>query len=419
MKSNKTKKVKFINKKTMIASIDIGKNLHYGYFRAADGHELKAFSFYNTKKSFHRFWHKICQFKQQYQLQEIVIGFESTGPYAEPLYHYFKNKPVRLVQINPMHSKRVKELTGNSPNKTDRKDPRVIADIISLGHALTLVVPEGAAAHLRRLTQGRERALKARTAMLNQLQHLIFVIFPEFLSVMKNISTKTAAYLLKDHACPERIVELGLDDLTQVMKKISRGRLGRQRAEQLFEAAKNSVGIGEGKASILLEIAHLNAMIANEDRFITSLEKQMRCYLEQIPYSASLLSIKGLGVVTVAGLIGEVGDFKKFDTHAEIMKLAGFDLFEVSSGQHQGQRHISKRGRALMRKLLFFASINTVRSQGIMHARYHQMLDRGMLKMKALIAISRTLLRLIFALARDNTIYIENYDPTHKYKLAA
>ena len=99
--------------------------------------------------------------------------------------------------------------------------------------------------------------------------------------------------------------------------------------------------------------------------------------------------------------------------------MAGFDLFEVSSGQHQGQRHISKRGRALMRKLMFFASINTVRSQGIMHARYHQMLDRGMPKMKALIAISRNLLRLIFALARDNTMYIENYDPTHKYKLAA
>ena len=419
MKSSKPKKVKFINKKTMIASIDIGKNLHYGYFRAADGHELKAFSFYNTKKSFHQFWHKICQFKQQYQLQEIIIGFESTGPYAEPLCHYLKKKPVKLVQINPMHSKRVKELAGNSPNKTDRKDPRVIADIISLGHALTVVVPEGAAAHLRRLTQGRERALKARTAMLNQLQHLIFVIFPEFLNVMKNISTKTAAYLLKDHASPESIVELGLDDLNQVMRRVSRGKLGCQRAEELFEAAKNSIGISGGKESILLEIAHLNAMIANEDRFIASLEKQMACYLEQIPYSESLLSIKGLGVVTVAGLIGEVGDFEKFDTHSEIMKLAGFDLFEVSSGQHQGQRHISKRGRSLMRKLLFFAAINTVRSQGIMHTRYHQMLDRGMLKMKALIAISRTLLRLIFALARDNTMYIENYDPTHKYKLAA
>ena len=145
------------------------------------------------------------------------------------------------------------------------------------GHALTLVVPEGAAAHLRRLTQGRERALKARTAMLNQLQHLIFVIFPEFLSIMNNISTKTAAYLLNHHAVPESIVELGLENLTQVMKKVSRGRLGRQRAEQLFEAAKNSVGIGEGKQSILLEIEHLNAMIANEDRFYRKSGKNRCC----------------------------------------------------------------------------------------------------------------------------------------------
>ena len=52
MKSSKTKKVKFINKKTMIASVDIGKNLHYGYFRAADGHELKAIFFLQYQEKF-------------------------------------------------------------------------------------------------------------------------------------------------------------------------------------------------------------------------------------------------------------------------------------------------------------------------------------------------------------------------------
>ena len=41
--------------------------------------------------------------------------------------------------------------------------------------------------------------------------------------------------------------------------------------------------------------------------------------------------------------------------------LAGLDLFEVSSGKHKGERHISKRGRPLMRKLLFYAAINVVR----------------------------------------------------------
>jgi transposase len=419
MKPNKSKKVKVINEKTMIAALDIGKTAHYAYFRAPNGKDIKPFPFYNFRKSFNEFWTKLCQFKREHKLEDIVVGFESSGPYAEPLFHYLRKKPVKLVQINPMHSKRVKELTGNSPNKTDKKDPRVIADVISLGHALTLVVPEGPAAQLRRLTQARERALKRRTAATNQLQDLIFVIFPEFLAIMKKISTKTALYLIKRYPTPESIVVLGLESLAEVVKKVSRGKLGRQRAEKLFNAAQGSIGVSEGKRSILLEVEYLIFQIEADNRFVVSLEKQMGDYLEEIPYSHNLLSIKGIGRVTVAGLIGEVGDFKKFNTISEIMKLAGLDLFEVSSGKHKGQRRISKRGRSLMRKLLFFAAINAVKSNGIMHEPYQQMLARGMPKMKALVAISRKLLGLIFALARDNTVYVENYGNIHYFKLAA
>jgi transposase len=65
----------------------------------------------------------------------------------------------------------------------------------------------------------------------------------------------------------------------------------------------------EGKESIVLEIRQLVATIGRTEAFIDELEKQMGRYLEQIPYSRSILSIKGLGVVTVAGLIGEVGDW--------------------------------------------------------------------------------------------------------------
>jgi uncharacterized membrane protein YbjE (DUF340 family) len=73
----------------------------------------------------------------------------------------------------------------------------------------------------------------------------------------------------------------------------------------------------------------------------------------------------------------------------------------------------------MMRKLLFFAAINMVKSNGIMHKKYKQMLDRGMLKMKALIAIARKILGLIFAIVRNSTMYIENYTKQNHYKLAA
>ena len=145
MKITKTKKHQTVNEKTLIVAVDIGKTVHYGYFRGPHGHDIKPFPFRNTQKHFKDFWDKIVRYKTENKLEDIVIGFESTGSYAEPLAHYLAQKPARLVQINPMHTKRIKELTGNSPNKTDRKDPRVIADIIALGHALTVVIPEGSA----------------------------------------------------------------------------------------------------------------------------------------------------------------------------------------------------------------------------------------------------------------------------------
>ena len=115
----------------------------------------------------------------------------------------------------------------------------------------------------------------------------------------------------------------------------------------------------------------------------------------------------------MAGVIGETGGLERFSGQRAIIKLPGLNLYEISSGKHQGERHISKRGRSLLRKLLYFASLNTTIRGGIMHQKYQEMIGRGMKKIKALVAISRNLLRLMYALARDNRDYIHNYsDPS-------
>lgn len=420
MKSVKTKSVKKFNPKSLIVTIDIGKGTHYGYFRAPDGTEVEPFEFYTTRNSFDKFYRKMQHFADNQQLEEITVGFESTGPYGEPLFHYLKDKPVKLVQINPMHTKRVKELTGNSPNKTDRKDPRVIADVIALGHVLTLVVPQQAAAELRRLSHGRQRSIKKRAAAKNQLNDLVYILFPEFTNIFKDITCKSALYLLENHPLPENIAAVEPQRLTSMLKKISRGRINADKVGQLLAAAHGSVGLKQGRDAICLEIRQLIDEICVHDNFIAQFEEQMHQGLKQIPYSGSMLSIKGISVVTVAGLIGEVGDFRQFKTISEITKLAGLDLYEISSGKRQkGRRRISKRGRPLMRKLLFFAAINTIRAGGIMHDTYQKMLKRGMKKIKALIAISRKLLAIIFALVRDNSVYVDNYRRKHEFKMAA
>lgn len=409
MKGLRAKRVTMVREGTLIATVDIGATSNTGYCTTMDGRDTKPFRFDNKKEGFEKFWNMIVVSKNRFGCHEVLVGYESTGPYAEPLVHYIASKPVKIVQVNPMHTKKMKEVNDNSPLKTDDKDPRVIADIIRLGRALTIVVPEGDSANLRRLNNARERHVCEQTALLNQLQQLVFIIFPEFKTVLKNMKGKTAQYILNRYTSPERIGTLSKETLGEEMRKRSRGRFGIRDAESLIALARETVGIKEGLAGLFMDIRHILTQLEGEARFISEIETEMGSTLERIPCSGKLLSIKGLGIVSVAGLIGEVGDFSKFSTQSEIMKLAGLDLYEISSGRRRGQRRISKRGRSLIRKILFYAAIQMIRKNGIMYDYYTRLTGRGMERMRALVAVSRKLLRIIHAILRDNRDYVGGY----------
>ena len=409
MRGIRGKKITMVKEGTLIATVDIGMTTNTGYCTTTDGGDIKVFKFGNTKEGFEKFWHMVVAAKNRFKCTEVIVGYESTGPYAEPLVQYLMDKPVSIVQVNPMHTKRLKEVNDNSPGKTDDKDPRVIADIIRLGRSLSVVVPEGDAAYLRRLNNARERHVGERTALLNQIQQLVFLIFPEFKTVIQQLMGKTVRFILKNYTTPEKIGALDKNVFGEEMRKRSMGKLGIKDAELLINAAQQTVGIKEGVAGIVLDLQHIIAQLDVVDSFKTEIEAEMAVTLGRLPCSARLLSIKGLGVVSVAGLIGEVGDFSKFRTQSEIMKLAGLDLYEISSGKRKGEKRISKRGRSLIRKILYFAAIQTIRKNGIMHEYYESLIGRGMLKLRALVAVMRKLLGVIHAIVRDDRDYVGEY----------
>jgi transposase len=410
MRDMRGKKSRMIKEGTLIVTVDIGMASNTGYCTTTDGRDIKPIRFDNSKEGFERFLHMIVTSKNRFGCSEVMVGYESTGPYAEPLTQYLRDKPVTIVQVNPLHTKRIKEVNDNSPLKTDDKDPRVIADVLRLGHALSVVVPEGDAAYLRRLNSVRERHVGERTALLNQLQQLVFLIFPEFKMVFNDVTIKTARHILKSYTTPERIGTLNKDELGEEIRKRSMGKFGVQQAKLLIDLARVTVGIKEGVTGIVLDIQHILAQLEALHGFVQEVEAEMAKTLEQIPCSARILSMKGLGVVTVAGLIGEVGDFSKFRTQAEIMKLAGLDLYEISSGKRKGRRKISKRGRSLLRKILYNAAVATIRKNGIMCGYYASLIGRGMVRTSALIVIAKKLLRIIHAMVRDDRDYIPNYE---------
>lgn len=226
---------------------------------------------------------------------------------------------------------------------------------------------------------------------------------------IKHIKIKVARYILKRYTAPERIARLHNNKLGEEMRKKSSGKFGTRHADLLIKLARDTIGIKEGVAGVAMNIHHILMQLEATDGFIEVIESEMNVTLARISYSARVLSIKGLGAVSVARLIGEVGDFSKFRTQSEIMKLTGFDLYEIRSGKRKGQRRISKRGRSLLRKILYYAAISTIRKNGVMCEHFGRLIGRGMEKTPSLVVITKKLLRIIHAIVRDDRDCIRDH----------
>ena len=101
----------------------------------------------------------------------------------------------------------------------------MIGDVLRLGHALSVVVPEGDAAYLRRLNNARERHVGERTALLNQIQQLVFLIFPEYKKVFKDVTIKTPRHILEKLYHAGKDSRLNKDALGEEIRKRSMGQV--------------------------------------------------------------------------------------------------------------------------------------------------------------------------------------------------
>lgn len=353
-----------------------------------------------------------------YGLEKVVFGYESTGCYGDPLKLYMQQKGARLIQVNPMHTKRLKELSDNSPNKTDEKDPRVIADILMLGYGLTSVIPEGKIAELRELAQSRESRLEDINRVKNRMEAHLARYFPEFLHIM-GLKTKTSIYLLVNYPTAEDIAEKQLNKLNEEIYRISRARIKYSKVEKLHQAAIDSIGIKEAQQAYREEIKRQIEQLKVFEKQLAEIEQQIEIITDQLPEARILKSIKGIGLITAAYLLSEIVDFKSYKVEKEVEKFAGLNLFEISSGEHKGERRLSKRGRTLLRKALYIAVLNMINKNGIYYNDYQRYLKRGVKKVKAMVIIMKRLLRMVYAMVKKNETFIANYSGNANHKLAA
>lgn len=409
MNYTQNEKIMSITERTLVIGVDIAKDVQYA--RAFDyrGIELsKVKSFENTAEGFKIFENWIRSLAAENLKNDIVVGMEPTGHYWFNIGHFLKNIGIRLVLVNPFHVKRSKELDDNSQTKNDRKDPKTIAKLVIDGRYSEPYIPEGIYSDLRIAMGMRESLSKNLNMIKNKVTQWLDKYFPEFNDVFSDWEGKAALIALKEFPTPEKVLSTGVQQIVITWRKEVKRAVGIKRAVKLIEAARISIGLKEG---LRMAEKELIANLEQYDLYLSQyeqLEKEVEELALQVPGVKEMLTIKGVGIITAAGFIAEVGDITRFIHPSQIQKLAGFNLIESSSGKHKGKTTISKRGRSRLRALLFRVIMPLVAKNDefkMLHEHYTTRKENPLKKKQSLILLCCKLIRIIYTIVTKQVEY--------------
>lgn len=406
-------KVIAITTDTLVVGVDIAKNYQWARFVDFRGIEHdRALRFKNSKGGFETILAKIREICKKENFTKAVVGMEPTGHYWKAFANWLgKQDGIKVVLVNPYATKQAKELDDNSQTKSDKKDALTIAKLVKDGRYFELYLPHDIYAELRGLSTVRTGLNKRKNALKNTITAVMDEYFPEYVEVFRcPLSGKASRHLLKVCPFPKFILELGEDGVTEEIKKAVKRTVGRKKAIQMVEAAKESIGVDYGEEAARLKLRLMLEELELLEKQTEELEGQMADALHQTDYADFLLSIKGIGVVTLAACMGEFGDPSRFENPRQMSRMAGYNLVEDSSGKNKSGTKISKRGRKNLRSVLYQMALTMVATNDEMKQLYRYLKTREkapLKKMQALVVISKKILTLIHTLAKKK----ENYDP--------
>ena len=406
-------KINQVTENTLVVGMDIAKRIHYACFVDERGRVIeKAFAVHQSKEGFENLYKKILQTMKEAKKTEVIIGIEPTGHYWMNLAYFLDQYGIPLVMVNPMHVRRSKELDDNLPTKHDKKDALVIARLLKDGRFSYPRILKDIEAELRIGSTLRSKLTEDLASIKNRIIRWLDRYFPEFTQVFPNFG-KMALATLEMTPLPKDIKEKTAEELVFLYRQVKGMRAPQlPKAKLLIEAAKNSIGLTEGTQMAQHEIATLLRQYRLLETEIETVNNQLAEMAQTTIEYEILASVPGLGDTTIVDLLSEVGCFALYENPRQLIKLAGLTLCESSSGQHKGQKHISKRGRKKLRNTLFKVIVPLIRHNEAfkqLHEYYTTRQQNPLRGKQSMVILCGKLLKVLHGICKKKVFFNEQH----------
>ena len=359
---------------------------------------------------------KIKEAQETYSLKSRCF-LESTGIYHIPLLCFLRDKGFDCSVIHPI-------ITKNSTNISIRKlhndkfDSKKAA-LVGLNVSLkTSIIPDDSVVDLRNLIRDYYYFKDLQSAVALKLTAELKVSFPAYAKIFSKVTTQSSLKLLSSYPLAEDMLTAPKDDIVKIIR--STARFGEAYAlrkyDAIIAAAQDAAVFGRALPSnavrIRLYIDTYQEYQKHLDALLKALHETVEKLQDTLIYDQICLlqSLRGIGFLTAAVLIAEMGDFKLFSSPKKLYAYFGLDPAVKQSGKLNGDKvHMSKRGSSLARRVLHMVALNNIKIDkgsgtpvNPVVYNYYTRKCSGKKKPVAMGAVMHKICNIIFAMLRDN-----------------
>ena len=313
----------------------------------------------------------------------------------------------QLFCVSPKMSARARERYRVAPGKSDKFDAFVLADSLRHEHRhwRPLAVPSPLLAELRALTRDRDRVVANQHDTENQLRALVMAYHPAVLGLFSSLDRDISLAFLRDYPTPAQARRIGTARMAAFCAR--HGYSGRTSPEVLTSRLRahlltGSPGTTAGKAfSTLLFVDQLE-LLNTQLRAIT---KRIGELLARHPDAAVFLSFPGMGDITAATMLAEMGeDRARFPTPGTLLAETGTAPVTRASGRSRTVRFRYAANKR-MRHAIDWWTFVSVRENEWAREHYDQARSRGQQHNRALRGIGARWVRILWRCWTDATPY--------------
>ena len=384
--------------------IDVAKDKHDCFITDSDGEILfPVFTIQNNRDGFDDLFAKILSISSDFS--NIKVGLEATGHYSYNLLGYLLDKGLHTFVINPLHTNLYRKSLSLRKTKTDKVDARTIA--MMLMSDVNLKSYSDISYHneeLKSLTRYRFDKVQERARLKQSVSRLVTILFPELEKLVPTLHIASVYALLSELPSTGKIASCHLTHLTKLLENASKGRYSKEKAIEIREAAR--VSIGSNMPAKSLELNHTLHLISELDSEISEIESEIKQIMDQI--SSPILTIPGIGYRMGAMILAEIGDFSRFDSPDKILAYAGASPSTYQSGQLESSySHMEKRGSRYLRFALINAAKYVCHWDETFGAYLQKKISEGKHYNVAITHATKKLVRLIYAMEKSGKPYIK------------